>query len=132
MNKLIITAHPNPHGFTHKIAERFVKVSEEKGHECYVMNLYCDEWKQDYLMLGEDNKPLADPKKAAVQEKIKWADELVFIFPLRRFDAPAVLKNWLDVNMTTKFAYIYRPGNLLPQRLLLGKTARVIFTAGAP
>lgn len=118
MKKLIICAHPNPEGFSHKIAHRFIEKSEESGHECFLMELYSPEWKQDYLMLDEKNKPVSDPKREAIQAKISWADELVFIFPLWRFDAPAIMKNWFDTNMTSKFAFIYRKNRLLPHRLL--------------
>lgn len=132
MKKLIITAHPNPKGFTHSIAERFIAVSEQHDHECFLMNLYAEERKQDYLLLGEDNKPLPDVKRTAVQEKIAWADELVFIFPLWSFDAPAVMKNRVDVNFSSGFAYRFKPGSLLPHRFLTGKTARIFYTAGSP
>ncbi len=134
MKKLIITAHPNPEGFTHKIGRTFIDESEKKGHICFLMNLYDEERKQDYLMLDDKNKPVHDEKREKIQEKISWADELVFVFPLWRFDAPAILKNWFDMNMTTKFAYIYKKGGLglLPYRLLKGKAVRVFFTAGSP
>ena len=131
MKKLIITAHPNPKGFTHSIAERFIAVSQQHDHECFLMNLYSDERKQDYLTLGEDNKPLPDAKRVAVQDKIAWADELVFIFPLWNFDAPAVMKNWVDTNFSSGFAYRYKPGSLLPHRFLTGKSARILLTAGS-
>lgn len=101
MKKLIITAHPNPKGFTHRIAREFIAVSEGAGHECFLMNLYEDARQQEYLMLGEDNKAVPDAKRTAVQEKITWADELVFIFPLWNFDAPAVMKNRVDVNFSS-------------------------------
>jgi len=131
MKKLIITAHPNPEGFTHKIAKRFIEVSEKCGHDIFLMDLYNDEWKQDYLMLDENNKPVPDAKRDAIQEKITRAEEIVFIFPLRWFDAPAIMKNWFDMNFTSKFAYIYKKDGvgLLPYRLLKRKAARVIFTA---
>ena len=74
------------------------------------MNLYDEEWKQDYLMFDENNKPIDDKKRELIQQKISWADELVFIFPLWWFDAPAILKNWLDMNLTSKFAYLYKQG----------------------
>lgn len=106
-------------------------MSEKHGHDCFLMNLYDEQWKQDYLMMDETNKLLPDEKRDRIQEKISWAEEMVFIFPLRWFDAPAILKNWFDMNMTSKFAYIYKKGgfSLLPTRLLKGKAARVIFTA---
>lgn len=118
MKKLIITAHPNPKGFTHRIAKRFVEVAQAKGDECFVMDLYDERWKQDFLMLDENNKQLPDAKREVIQEKITRAEELVFVFPLRWFDAPAIMKNWFDMNVTTGFAYRFKKRSLLPHRYL--------------
>ena len=41
--------------------------------------------------------------------KIKEADEIVFCFPVWWGDAPAILKNWLDYNFTSGFAFKYDP-----------------------
>ncbi|MBP6910312.1 NAD(P)H-dependent oxidoreductase [Patescibacteria group bacterium] len=124
-----MTAHPNSHGFTHQIARRFIEVSEEKGHETFLMNLYDPERKQDYLMLDDHGKQMGDDKREAIHAKITRADELVFVFPLRWFDAPAIMKNWFDVNVSTGFAYRFKKDSLLPHRYLKGKSARIIFTA---
>lgn len=118
MKKLIITAHPNPEGFTHKIARRFIAAAQKAGHECFLMNLYDAERTQDYLMLDHMNKAIPDNKRELIQQKITRADEIVFIFPLWNFDAPAILKNWVDVNFSSGFAYRYKPGSLLPHRFL--------------
>gem|GEM_PF-3627218 len=40
MKKLIVVAHPNSHGFAHRIAETFVRVSESCGHSVRMVNLY--------------------------------------------------------------------------------------------
>lgn len=93
------------------------------------MNLYSEERKQDYLQLDHMNKAIPDNKREEIQKKILWADELVFVFPLWNFDAPAIMKNWVDVNFSSGFAYRFKPGSLLPHRFLKGKTARIIFTA---
>lgn len=132
MNKLIVTAHPNPEGFTHKIAKRFIETSENKWHDCFLMDLYSEERKQDYLQLDHMNKAIPDNKRELIQHKIMWADEIVFIFPLWNFDAPAIMKNWVDVNFSSGFAYRYKPGSLLPHRFLQWKTARIILTAWSP
>ncbi len=118
MRKLVITAHPNPQGFTHKMAQRFIETSERHGHECFLMNLYDEKRRQEYLMLDHMNKPIPDHTREEIQQKITRADELVFIFPLWNFDAPAILKNWIDVNFSSGFAYRYKPGSLLPHRFL--------------
>lgn len=65
-----------------------------------------------------------------MQQKIDWAEELVFIFPVWWADAPAILKNWIDCNFTAGFAFKYINGK--PVGLLKGKTAQIFATSGAP
>jgi NAD(P)H dehydrogenase (quinone) len=108
MRKLLITAHPNPNGFTHKIANTFFAVSEDCGHEVRIINLYDSDLRQDFLILDAKNKPTNDPHISYMQEQITWAEELIFIYPVWWYDAPAILKNWFDVNLASGFAYKYK------------------------
>lgn len=132
---LIITAHPHPDGFTHHIADRYALTSKQQGHEVDIIDLYNIDRQQSYLTVDDKNKPLLDEQTLSVQQriqqKIKRASELVFVFPLRWCDCPAIMKNFRDVNMSSGFAYTYKRNSLLPHQLLKGKTARVFLTAGA-
>jgi len=132
MRKLLITAHPNPNGFTHKIANTFFAVSEDCGHEVRIINLYDSDLRQDFLILDAKNKPTNDPHISYMQEQITWAEELIFIYPVWWYDAPAILKNWFDVNLASGFAYKYKDNWLLPQQFLKGKKARFFVTTGSP
>lgn len=132
MRKLIIVAHPNMHGFAHHIAERFVQTSQEVGHDIRTINLYDTQHTQGYLQLDDHNKQIVDEKVTWMQKQISWAEQLVFIYPIWWYDAPAILKNWFDVNMSSGFAYRYRKNSLIPHQYLRGKTARFFVTAGAP
>lgn len=132
MRKLLITAHPNPNGFTHKIAKTFSTVSESCGHEIRVINLYDSDLRQDFLVLDAKNKPIDDPYISYMQEQITWAEEIIFVYPVWWYDAPAILKNWFDVNLTSGFAYKYKDNWLLPHQFLKGKKARFFVTTGSP
>lgn len=132
MQKLIIVAHPNSHGFAHRIAKKFAHVSESCGHNVRMIDLYDPTYLQWYLQLSEHNKELPDDKTVWMQEQISRADQLVFVYPVWWYDAPAILKNWFDVNMSSGFAYRYRKNSLIPHQYLRGKTARFFVTAGAP
>jgi len=132
MNVLIVTAHPATHGFTHKISNRYKQEKEERGHEVFVMDLYKKKYAQPFLRyenIKVDCKPTAAHK--AIQEKILWADEIVFMFPIWWFGPPAILKNFLDQNFTSGFAYKYNK-NGVRRELLEGRTARIFATADGP
>ena len=72
------------------------------------IDLYSPEYHQDYLKFDENGKPIINKETLIMQSKVKWADEIVFIFPIWRFDMPAILKNWLDTTMTSGFAYKHK------------------------
>lgn len=132
MNVLIVTAHPASYGFTHKIAATYKKEKEDRGDTVFVMDVYKKKYAQPFLVFEDiktDCKPTATHK--AIQEKILWADEVVFVFPVWWFGAPAILKNFLDQNFTAGFAYKYTP-NGIRRELLEGRTARIFTTADGP
>lgn len=130
MNTLIITAHPSQRGFTHAIAETYAKKGEEEGRQIEILDLYTTELKQDFLRFEDVRDFGADETTKKIQQKIDWAEEIVFIFPVWWADAPAIMKNFIDCNFTTGFAYKYENGK--PVGLLQGKTARIFATSGAP
>ncbi len=132
MNTLIIIAHPNKKSFSHILAHDYNIEKEKSWHDVRMIDLYDNKRKQDYLQLNETNRTLEDPLRNIHQELITWSDEICFFFPLRRFDCPAILKNRFDVNYTNGFAYKYRSGKAIPEKLLHNKWVRVFVTAGGP
>lgn len=128
MKSLIVTAHPSSQGFTHSIAAAYKKGREAKGHTAEILDLYKTDLKQGFFTfenLREDSmKP--DPVRDAMQAKIKEADDIVIIHPLWWLGAPAILKNYIDVNFAAHFAFKYVNGR--PVGLLPGKTAHVFIT----
>ncbi len=130
MKKLFITANPSSTGFTHKICEKLSVLSREKWDEVEILDLYKTELRQDFLTYENKKEMAKDEITKKIQEKILWADELVFIFPIWWWDAPAIIKNFIDCNFSAGFAFRYENGR--PVGLLKGKTARIITTSGGP
>jgi len=64
------------------------------------------------------------------QDKISWADELVFISPIWQMGVPAIMKNFFDVNLTAGFAFKYTKEGLV--KLLSQKRAQFFLTADGP
>ena len=132
MNVLIVTAHPSSKGLSHPIAARYAKVKEARGHEVFVMDLYKKKYAQPFLTYEHSQKEnKVSPAQKVIQERIMWADEVVFVFPVWWFGPPAILKNFLDQNFTSGFAYKYNPSGVR-RELLEGRTARIFTTADGP
>ena len=132
MNTLIIIAHPNKKSFSHILAYDYKIEKEKSWHTIRIIDLYDDQWQQHYLNMNETNRTLEDPLRNIHQELITWSDEICFFFPLWRFDCPAILKNRFDVNYTNGFAYKYRSGKAIPEKLLQNKWVRVFVTTWWP
>ncbi len=131
MKSLIIKAHPSSHGLTHKIADTYKKGAEENGHQVEIIDLYKEEYRQDYFEFENIREPKADPKRELMQKKITEADELVFVFPMWWWSAPAIMKNFIDTNFLSKFAYSFQKSGI-PVRHLKGKTGRLFVTCDGP
>ena len=124
---LIITAHPSSKGFTHRIAASFSEGAKEAGKTVEIIDLYKTNLRQDYLSFEEkSDMSKADPVRSAIQTKIAEAHELVFIHPLWWMSMPAIMKNFIDINISAHFAFYYKNG--WPVGMLKGKKGHVFIT----
>ena len=106
MKTLIVTAHPSSTGFTHAIAGVIKTEREKSGVEVEILDLYKTDLKQDFLRFENIRELPSDPVKDAIQAKITEADELVFVHPVWWVSMPAIMKNFLDQNFTSRFACV--------------------------
>lgn len=127
MKTLIITAHPHSKGMTHEIARSYKEGKESIGNTVEILDLYKTDLQQPYLTFS-DTPPgfMADPNRPLIQAKMAESDEMVFVFPLWWVSAPAIMKNFLDNNLTSHFAYAMAHGK--PQGLLKPRKARLYIT----
>ena len=128
-NILIITAHPTSHNLTIGIAKIYKDEKENQGHSVEVVDLYHDK-QQPFYSFKDAHDTALDETQKYYQEKIKKADEIVFVYPFWWGGPPAIMKNWVDSNLTMGFAAHYVKGR--PQGLLQGRSVKIITTCGAP
>ncbi|BBP91564.1 hypothetical protein BsIDN1_51820 [Bacillus safensis] len=72
-----------------------------------------------------------DPDIRVYQDKIKWADKIVFVYPIWWGRPPAMLLGFIDRMFAANFAY-RQTGGLLPEGLLKGKSAVCVSTMQGP
>ena len=131
MHTLIITAHSSSKGFTHRIATSFAKGLESNNKTFEILDLYKTDLKQDFLRFENIRELPEDENQIAIQNKISLADEVVFVHPIWWGGMPAILKNFVDQNITPGFGYKYQKdqnGKTQTVKLLSGKSARVFMT----
>src|SRR5690606_20152940 len=113
MNTLIVYAHPEPRSLNGSLKDLAVATLEKAGHAVRVSDLYAMGWKaavdagdfgpsaSNPLRVPADSGRAFDtgtltPDVRAEQEKLLWADTVIFQFPLWWYTMPAILKGWFD------------------------------------
>lgn len=130
MRVLIVYAHPNPDSFNHAMLEKMSFGLQEEGHQVRIKDLYAEKFDpvlhaSDLSMLQENKVP---ESILLEQEALRWAEGLVFIYPLWWFGRPAILKGWFDKVLTNGFAFQYGDEGL--RGMLHHRRALVLITAG--
>ena len=129
---LVIDAHPDPARgrLVHALADQYASAAEAGGHLVQVVRI-CD---LEFPWLRSAKQFSARPPGmiGSQQEHIRWADHLVILYPLWLGSMPALLKAYLEQVMRPGFAFAQDKGKGLPQKLLTGKSARIVVTMGMP
>ena len=130
MNILIIVANPRKESFSFAMADKYKELALAENNTVEIIDLYRDEHQQPFYTYEAYNEPVITPEIKYYQEKISGADELVFVFPYWWGSMPAILKNFIDSNLTRGYAFNYV--NSRPVGLLTGKVVTLLSTTGAP
>lgn len=146
MNVLIVFAHHEPQSFNAAMKDEAVRLQEGEGHAVQVSDLYAmnfnpvasaadfgERANSDYLVYALEqrnafNKGTLAPDIAAEIDKVKWADLIIFNFPIYWYGMPAIMKGWVDRVFVSGFCYggrrIYDKGGLK------GKSAMLAISLG--
>ncbi|MBB4864174.1 putative NADPH-quinone reductase [Pseudomonas nitritireducens] len=128
---LLILGHPAGDSFCGALAERYRQAASAAGHEVQLLRL--GELAFDPLLhRGYAGVQPLEPDLLAAQEHIRWAQHLVFVFPVWWGGVPALLKGFLDRVLLPGFAFRYRKGSPFPEKLLKGRTAHLLVTMDTP
>lgn len=108
MNILVIYAHPYNQSFNHAIKETIVMSANSTGNLVEVRDLYALDF--DPVLRAEElansfNSGAALEDVAIEQNYIRWADMVVFVYPLWWAGMPAILRGYLDRVLSFGFAY---------------------------
>jgi len=135
MNVLIIYTHPHHNSLNGAFLKEILKGSEGNPNvqEVKIIDLYQEKF-DPVLIFHEEKKRRdmhKDPEIQDYQEKIKWADNIVFVYPIWWGRPPAMLLGFIDRMFAANFAY-RQTGGLLPEGLLKGKRAVCVTTMQGP
>lgn len=130
---LMIQGHPDysQRHLCHSLEDAYVQGATAAGHEIQRINVAT----LDFPLLRSQHEweeGLLPPGLVQAQETIKWAEHMVFFFPLWLGDMPALLKGFLEQVARPGFAFSREGRNPLANKGLTGRSARVVVTMGMP
>jgi len=127
----VLVGHPRRDAFAAALAARYVEGARAAGHEVRVTSLA----DLPVGLVTPDYKA-GDEARAAwvgdVQAAIEACEHWVIVAPLWWGSVPAALDALLEQVLLPGFAFRYRAGGLGWDRLLAGRSARVILTMDTP
>jgi NAD(P)H dehydrogenase (quinone) len=150
MKVLYIYAHQEPKSFNAALKETALAALKEKGHEVKISDLYAmnfnpvltesdfterkktDIFKPFFEALQASKTGAFAPDILDEMKKVKWADILIFQFPIYFTSMPAIMKGWIDRVLAPGFSFNPITKNTYETGLLKGKSAMIAATSGTP
>lgn len=128
---LLVNGHPRAESLCGALVGSYAEGAREAGHELRTLTLA--ELSFDPVLHGGFKAGQAlEPALREAQEAITRAEHLVFVYPVWWAAPPALLKGFVDRTLLPGFAFQYRQGSSLWDKLLTGRTGRLIVTADSP
>jgi len=146
---LIVFAHPEPNSLNGELKDLAARTLREKGNEVKISDLYAMRFKSvldAHDFSQRQNMEVFNPMIEQVNavgsgslpqdvkdevEKLKWADMIIFQFPVWWTSPPAILKGWFDRIFLPGVVHNIAEGKMYDTGLLKGKRAMLSFTTGA-
>lgn len=126
---LVLLGNPDTATFSGEMATAYENAARAAGHEVVRVNI--GEMQFDPILhKGYKEIQELEPDLLDMQEKWRWADHIVIVYPNWWCTMPALLKGMFDRFFVPGFAFNFdKQTKKLIQRLS-GKTSRVIVVAG--
>ncbi|MEM8524629.1 MAG: NAD(P)H-dependent oxidoreductase [Bacteroidota bacterium] len=133
MNKkiVLIIGHPDQKSFNFGLAAAYKKGAEASGAEVREIRIRDLDFNPN-LQFGYRKRTELEPDLLKSQETLKWADHLVWVYPVWWGSVPAIMKGFLDRVLLLAYAFKKREGSLWWDKFFTGKTARIICTMDQP
>lgn len=131
MKILLINGHPDKESYNYALAASYKKGAIASGAEVQQINIGDLRFNPN-LEFGYRKRTELEPDLLKAQESIKWADHIVWIYPVWWGSVPAIMKGFLDRVLLPGFAFKKREGSVWWDKFLKEKTSRIICTMDQP
>ncbi|MEK3911784.1 NAD(P)H-dependent oxidoreductase [Paenibacillus sp. FSL H7-0331] len=130
-NIAVIIGHPYPKSYCNALAQAYTKGAVSSGADVRILDLAQISFDPN-LKYGYHQRTELEPDLLAAQETLRWADHLVFVYPNWWGTMPAILKGFIDRVFLPGFAFKSKPDSVMVEKLMKGKSARLIVTMDSP
>jgi len=127
----IINGHPNSESFNRAIADAYKMGALANGAEVKEINIHALDFDSNLQFGYKQVMPLETDLLTAM-EAIKWANHLVWIHPVWWGGLPAKMKGFIDRTFLPGITFKYKKDSIWWDKLLKGKSARIITTMDQP
>lgn len=131
MKILIINGHPDEESYNFALAHAYEKGARESGAEVEHLKIRDLDFNPN-LGYGYRKRTELEPDLLEAQRLLKWADHLVWVFPVWWGSYPAIMKGFLDRVLLPGFAFKKREGSVWWDKFFTGKSAHIISTLDQP
>ena len=125
---LVVNGHPDPESYNAALASAYIKGLEAAGADFEQLNIrdldFNPNLKYGYRLISE-----LEPDLLKAIEQLKSADHIVWFFPMWWYGYPALMKGFVDRVFLPGQFFKYQKGKAFPDKLLKGKTGRIVITA---
>jgi len=128
---LIINGHPDSESYNWALASAYKKGAEQAGAEVKEIRISALQFNPN-LEFGYRRRTELEPDLLNAQKMLKDSDHIVWIYPVWWGGVPAMMKGFLDRVLLPGFAFQKREGSVWWNKLLTGKSARIICTMDQP
>lgn len=132
MKKIVlIIGHPDSESFNFALADAYKKGAKKTSAE--IKEIIINELDfNPNLKFGYRKRTELEADLLKSQETLKWADHIVWIYPVWWGSVPAIMKGFLDRVFLPGFAFKKREGSVWWDKYFTGKTSRLICTMDQP
>lgn len=131
MRITLLDGHPRADSLVAALADAYARGAESTGHE--LRRLAPRDMQFELVSRGYRGESIElEPDLLAAQQAIEWCEHLVVVHPVWWGSMPAELKGFFDRTFTPGWAFKFHEGKTWWDRLLAGRSARVIQTSATP
>ncbi|WAC12474.1 NAD(P)H-dependent oxidoreductase [Dyadobacter pollutisoli] len=132
-NILLILGHPSENSYCKALLDAYQSGAESAGANCKTM--YISRLNFDVnLSGGYKNGEVMQLEEDLINSQmlIQWADHVVLAYPNWWGFMPAITKGFIDRIFLPGFAFKNHSGKNFPEKLLRGKSMRILVTMDTP